>query len=80
MPSRLSLIFFQIVVVGGVNPNGFKVWSEAEIEIFEEKHPLGTKARPAMDLYGWMTLEQAEVYTREADRQQLSREGVQFLQ
>ena len=33
-----------------------------------------------MDLYGWTTLEQAEVYTREADRQHLSREGAQFLQ
>lgn len=33
-----------------------------------------------MDLHGWMTLEQAEVYTRKADRQQMSREGVQFLQ
>jgi len=40
----------------------------------------GATVHQLMALYGWMTLEQAEVYTREADRRKLSREGVQFLQ
>ena len=33
-----------------VKTAGYKTWSEAEIERFEAKHPIGTKARLAFGL------------------------------
>jgi integrase len=32
------------------NPDGHRTWTEAEVAQFEDRHPLGTKARLALDL------------------------------
>jgi len=34
----------------GNNPDGFKAWTEADVRQFEAHHPLGSKARLALDL------------------------------
>lgn len=36
-----------------VESEGFHTWTEEEIAKFEERHPVGTKARPAFDLMLW---------------------------
>ena len=33
-----------------IKATGYKTWSEAEIELFEAKHPIGSKARLAFAL------------------------------
>ena len=36
-----------------VESDGFHTWTEDEIALFEERHPIGTKARLAFDLMLW---------------------------
>jgi integrase len=33
------------------NPDGYRTWTEAEVAQFEARHPIGTKARLALDLF-----------------------------
>src|SRR5438874_7845190 len=32
------------------NPDGFRAWSEEDVSKYEARHPIGTKARLALDL------------------------------
>jgi len=43
----------RIKVAAGERSSGFHTWTEAEIAQFYERHPVGTKARLAMDLMLW---------------------------
>lgn len=45
------------------NPDGFKVWPEAEIAKYEKRHPVGTKARLALDLVLYTTVRRSDVVT-----------------
>ncbi len=47
MPTRSSLRARK------VDTEGFHTWTEEEIAVFEERHPIGTKARLAFDLMLW---------------------------
>lgn len=33
------------------NPDGFKPWTEEDVQKYEARHPVGTKARLALDLF-----------------------------
>jgi integrase len=41
----------KVSYLSGNNPDGFHEWSEAEIQQYEERHPVGTMARLALDLF-----------------------------
>lgn len=43
----------RVKVAAGQRSKGFHTWTEAEIAQFYERHPVGTKARLAMDLMLW---------------------------
>jgi integrase len=43
------------------NPDGFRVWSEADVEKYEARHPMGTKARLALDLLLYTGVRRSDV-------------------
>lgn len=43
------------------NQGGFHTWTEAEVEQFRERHPLGTKARLALDLLLYTGVRRSDV-------------------
>jgi integrase len=42
-----------VKVAAGERSKGFHSWSEAEIEVYRARHPIGTRARLAMELILW---------------------------
>lgn len=40
----------EVRYLSGENPDGFKAWSEEDVARYEARHPIGTKARLALDL------------------------------
>jgi integrase len=52
-PDNPVRIAAKVKVAAGQRSKGFHTWSEAEIAQFYERHPVGTKARMAMDLMLW---------------------------
>jgi site-specific recombinase XerD len=67
--------------------DGHHTWTVEELEQFEGQHPIGSKARLALDLlmytggrmFGWLNLAEAERYTKAAERKKLARDAVVFL-
>jgi integrase len=45
------------------NPDGFKAWSEADVAKYEGRHPIGTKARLALDLLLYTGARRSDVVT-----------------
>jgi integrase len=43
------------------NPGGFREWSEADVAIYEARHPVGTKARLALDLLLYTGVRRSDV-------------------
>lgn len=43
------------------NPDGFKTWSEEDVIKYETRHPIGTKARLALDLYLYTGVRRSDV-------------------
>lgn len=43
------------------NPAGFREWTEADVEAYEARHPLGTKARLALDLLLYTGVRRSDV-------------------
>jgi len=43
------------------NPDGFRAWTEAEVAQYEARHPLGTKARLALDLLIYTGVRRSDV-------------------
>ena len=44
-----------------INPDGFHVWTAAEIEQYQATHPVGTKARLALDLLRYTGVRRSDV-------------------
>ena len=43
----------RVKVAAGERSKGFHSWSEADIEVYRARHPIGTRARLAMELILW---------------------------
>ncbi|HEY3909478.1 MAG TPA: tyrosine-type recombinase/integrase [Stellaceae bacterium] len=43
------------------NPNGFRAWAEADVSKYEARHPIGTKARLALDLLRYTGVRRSDV-------------------
>lgn len=43
------------------NPDGFKLWSEEDVAKYEARHPIGTKARLALDLMLYVGVRRSDV-------------------
>ena len=43
------------------NPGGFRIWDEEDVAKYEARHPLGTKARLALDLYLYTGVRKSDV-------------------
>jgi integrase len=43
------------------NPDGFKAWTEADVTKYEARHPIGTKARLALDLILYTGVRRSDV-------------------
>lgn len=43
------------------NPDGFRAWTEDDVAKFEERHPIGTKARLALDLMLYTGVRRSDV-------------------
>jgi integrase len=43
------------------NPDGFRAWTEADVSKFEARHPIGTKARLALDLLLYTGVRRSDV-------------------
>ena len=43
------------------NPDGFRAWSEADVAKYEARHPIGTKARLALDLMLYSGVRRSDV-------------------
>lgn len=43
------------------NPGGFRIWTEEDVAKYEARHPLGTKARLALDLYLYTGVRKSDV-------------------
>jgi integrase len=42
------------------NPDGHHTWEPSEVEQFRKRHPIGTKARLAMELHWWLALRRSD--------------------
>ena len=51
----------EVQYLKGKNPEGFKIWPEADIEKYEARHPIGTKARLAFDLMIYLGVRRSDV-------------------
>lgn len=51
----------QVSLLGSKNPNGFARWSEEDVALYEARHPLGTKARLALDLLLYTGVRRSDV-------------------
>jgi integrase len=60
------------------NPGGFHAWTMAEVEQFEETHPIGTKARLAMALLLYTCQRRSDVV--QFGRQHIVRNRLEFTQ
>jgi len=43
------------------NPGGFREWSESDVAKYEARHPIGTKARLALDLFIYLGVRRSDV-------------------
>jgi len=66
-----------------VRAGGFPTWTVADIEKFEKRHPIGSKARrdahQLMAIFGWRTIKLAEAYTGAAERKRLAGAAMHLL-
>lgn len=67
-----------IKVAAGERSKGFHTWTEPEIAQFYERHPVGTKARLAMDLMLWTGQRRGDMIRFGSDK--LVDGGIQFSQ
>jgi integrase len=44
-----------------INPDGFNVWSEEDVALYEARHPIGTKGRLALDLLLYTGVRRSDV-------------------
>jgi integrase len=52
---------FRVRRVRPASGDGFREWTEAEVAAFEARHPVGTEARLALDLFQWTAQRRADV-------------------
>ena len=51
----------QVSFLDSKNPNGFAPWTEEDVALYEARHPLGTKARLALDLLLYTGVRRSDV-------------------
>jgi len=51
----------QVSFLDSENPNGFARWTEEDVALYEARHPLGTKARLALDLLLYTGVRRSDV-------------------
>jgi integrase len=51
----------QVDLLDSKNPNGFARWTEDDVALYEARHPLGTKARLALDLLLYTGVRRSDV-------------------
>jgi len=51
----------EVSYLKGANPDGIKAWTEADVAAYEVRHPIGTKARLALDLLLYTGVRRSDV-------------------
>jgi len=51
----------EVAYLKSKNPDGFRAWTEADVSKYEKRHPIGTKARLALDLLLYTGVRRSDV-------------------